>query len=200
MDLYSRLVTFLKVLLPLAALALLSTVFLLSRGTNTDLTIPFAEEEMTDRMQKQQVTAPFFSGTTPSGDELMFTADSATPARPDAPAQATDLRARIVFADGGRITLTSNEGSFALGSDKVTFAGEVEIESSTGYRIETELLNAAISGIEAEAPGDVKGFGPIGEFTAGRMRITAKNEGGPIHLRFNEGVKLIYDPQKPEEE
>ena len=58
MDRYSRMVTFLKVLLPLAALALLSTLFLISRGINTKATIPFAAHEIEERMRGQQITAP----------------------------------------------------------------------------------------------------------------------------------------------
>ena len=43
MDRYSRMIAFLKVLLPLMALALLSTLFLLSQNTEPMASIPFAE-------------------------------------------------------------------------------------------------------------------------------------------------------------
>ena len=45
MDRYSRMVAIFKVLLPLAALAILSTLFLLSRTIDPTTTIPFADQD-----------------------------------------------------------------------------------------------------------------------------------------------------------
>ena len=99
MDRYSRMVALLKVLLPLAALALLSTLFLISRGVNIEATIPFADHEIEERMRGQQITAPFFSGTTAQGDEITVTASIARPGGPSSPAVATDLTAVNSMAD-----------------------------------------------------------------------------------------------------
>lgn len=80
MDRYSRVVSYLKVALPLAALALLSTLFLISRTINTDPSIPFADFELENRLRGQQVTAPFFTGTTATGQEITIAATKALPA------------------------------------------------------------------------------------------------------------------------
>ena len=79
-DGYSRAVAIFKVLLPLAALGILATLFLISRGSQMDAVIPFAEDELNERTTNQQITKPFFSGTTAQGDELVVTADIARPA------------------------------------------------------------------------------------------------------------------------
>jgi len=196
MDLYSRMVALFKVLLPLAALAILSTVFLLSRSVDPTATIPFAEQEMADRMRDQQVTAPFFSGTTSGGDEIMVTASIARPGGPNSPAEATDLDAQITMVDGVRINLQSDTGTVAVDKDLATFDGHVIITTSTGYVVLTDTLNTALSGITANTPGQIEGTGPLGEFTAGNMQIDTKTEGGPVHMLFKNGVKLIYDPKK----
>lgn len=198
MDGYSRTVAYLKVLLPLAALAILSTLFLLSRNTKIDATIPFAEKEIADRLRGQQVTRPFFSGITSDGDAISVTASMAQPGSKGEPAIAHDLSARIDTADGTHITLTSQTGVVSMPDDKVTFTGDVQITSSSGFLIETDQLNAALSGVAADTPDTISGSGPIGTFTAGNMTMTAKNEGGPIHMLFNNGVNLIYVPKKPE--
>ncbi|WP_291737970.1 LPS export ABC transporter periplasmic protein LptC [Leisingera sp. F5] len=198
MDSYSRAVAYLKVLLPLAALVLMSTMFLISRGVNTDAVIPFAQKEIEDRMKGQQVTAPFFSGTTAQGDEIMVTAALARPGGDGTPAVASDLSAEFDLAEGGRITLKSESGTIHPGRDMARFTGNVTITSADGLIVETEELNTALSGLEADSPGSVRATGPIGELTAGKMRIGVKTEGGPIHMLFKNGVKLLYDPQKPE--
>lgn len=198
MDLYSRMVALFKVLLPLAALAILSTVFLLSRSVDPTATIPFAEKEMADRMRDQQVTAPYFSGTTSKGDEIMVTASIARPGGPNSPAEATDLSAQITMADGVRLTLRSDTGSVAVDKDIATFQGNVIITTTTGYVVLTDTLHSALSGITANTPGEIEGSGPLGDFTAGNMQIDTKTEGGPVHMLFKNGVKLIYDPKRSE--
>ncbi|KAE9630927.1 LPS export ABC transporter periplasmic protein LptC [Parasedimentitalea maritima] len=198
MDRYSRMVAFLKVLLPLTALVLLSTLFLISRGVDTDATIPFAEHEIEERMRGQQVTAPFFSGTTAQGDEITVTASIARPGGLASPAVATDLQAVIKMADGGRLMLTSNSGEVYLDKDIASFSGDVAITSTSGLEVTTDLLNATLSGISANSPGPVKATGPIGVLNAGSMQLETKTQGGPLHMLFNNGVKLVYDPQKSE--
>ena len=187
-----------KVLLPLAALAILSTLFLLSRSIDPTGNIPFAENEMADRMRDQQVTAPFFSGTTPDGDEITVNASLARPGGDGTPAEATNLSARLSMVDGVEITLTSDRGTVAVGENTATFQGNVEITSSQGILIKTDSLKTTLNAIAASTPGTVTGTTPFGDFTAGRMQLSELSEGGPLHMVFNDGVKLIYDPKTRE--
>ena len=198
MDRYSRMIAFLKVLLPLAALALLSTLFMISRGVNTEAVIPFAEHEIEERMRGQQITAPYFSGTTSQGDEITVTASIARPGGPTSPPVATDLVAVIRMADGGRLTLSSDSGEVHLDKDTVNFIDNVEITSAAGLLVTTDLLNATLSGISADSPGPVRAIGPIGTLNAGTMQLRTKTQGGPLHMLFNNRVKLVYDPKKSE--
>ena len=195
MDRHSRIVSFLKVLLPLAALAILATLFLLSRSIDPTATIPFAEADMAERLRDQQITAPFFSGTTPKGDEIIVTARIARPAGPGVPAEAKDVSARLTMADGARISLDSDIARINLTEDIATFEGGVRIATQTGFVVHTELLNTALSGMEGNSPGQITGTSPIGDFTAGSMDMESKNGDGTLHLLFKSGVKLIYTPK-----
>ncbi len=198
MDHYSRMVAYLKVLLPLAALGLLSTLFLISRGVNTEATIPFAEHEIEERMRGQQITAPFFSGTTAQGDEITVTASIARPGGLTSPAVATDLVAVIRMTDGDRLTLSSDSGEVQIDKDNASFIGNVEITSAAGLVVTTDLLNATLSNISADSPGPVQAIGPIGTLNAGTMQLRTKTQGGALHMLFNNRVKLVYDPRKSE--
>jgi lipopolysaccharide export system protein LptC len=197
-DRYSRMVAFLKVLLPLAALGLLSTVFLLSRNINPTATIPFAEHEIADRLREKQITAPVFSGTTENGDEISITAAEARPGASGAPATATDLSASILTPEGSRITLRSKTGTVDFFKKRATFGGDVEIQTTTGYALRTALLNTSLDSIDADSPGEVTGDSPIGHLVAGNMTITSEKDDGSMHILFNNGVKLIYTPKQPE--
>ncbi|TMV07054.1 hypothetical protein FGK63_13150 [Ruegeria sediminis] len=198
MDSYSRMVQFLKVLLPLAAIALLSTVFLLSRKIDTDVSGPFSPGDMDERLSGQLVTRPVYSGTTRKGEEIQVSATLARPGGAQSPSQAADLRGRIRFLNGREMTLDSDQGSLRPDRGTVTFTGNVVITTADGIRVTTDTLNTALDEISGDAPGTVTGTGPIGDFTAGRMQFGTETEDGPVHILFTDGVKLIYDPQKPE--
>ena len=199
MDSYSRMVAYLKVILPLAALALLSTLFLLSGGGDREATLPFARQEIEERVRGQQITAPFFSGTTDDGDEITISAALARPGGSGGLAEAKVLSAQMKMAQGGQIALRSDSGTVDPATDAARFDGAVEITTSTGYVVRTDRLDADIGSFHASTPGEVRATGPVGELTAGQMDIAPKNPGGPVHMVFKGGVKLIYDPQKSPE-
>ena len=54
-DRHTRIVGWLKIGLPLAALAILSTLFLLSRRIEPADDLPFAQVELEDRARRQQI-------------------------------------------------------------------------------------------------------------------------------------------------
>jgi lipopolysaccharide export system protein LptC len=202
LDFYSRLIALLKVLLPVTALAILSALFLLSRGTTTVPTLPFAESEVAARTKGQQVTAPFFSGTTENGDLIRLTA--ATARLPESnedgtPATATELSAVIDMAGSGdRIMIDSALGEIPIDGQVAHFRGGVRIRTGTGYDIRTDELHSRMDRIEGEAPGAVEADGPPGRLTAGALSFTARNGDGPVHMLFKNGVRLVYDPRPGE--
>ncbi|WP_299348956.1 LPS export ABC transporter periplasmic protein LptC [uncultured Shimia sp.] len=194
---YSRIVAFLKVLLPLVALALLSTLFLLSRGSSTSDYIPFAQLDLEQRAREQQVTSPFFSGKTSSGHLVRFAAETARPDQQDPEkSSAVDMDARIDLTGGSYITLTSNSAHIDNRTHMAKLLGDVTIVSSNGYTIETAELDAAMRELFAQTPGRVTGSGPAGDFEAGKMIIEAQQDSDEATLFFTNGVKLIYTPTK----
>ncbi len=196
MDRYSRMVALLKVLLPLAALGILSTLFLLSRSVVPTATIPFSERDVAERVESRQITRPYFSGTTTDGGDIVVRAELLHPGGPDEPSEAEGVSGRIVMADGVRLQLEADRVSVSPGQDRARFAGNVKIVSSTGIRVWTEQLDARIDIVAGETPGPVRATGPMGDLEAGKMEYAAKKRGDPLHMLFKNGVKLIYDPAK----
>jgi lipopolysaccharide export system protein LptC len=197
-DRNTRLVTFLKVVLPLAALGILSTLFLLSRSVDPTATLPFGEAEISDRLREERITAPYFSGTTTGGDQIIFTATSARPASGGRLAAAEELSAQITLASGGRVTLKALSGTFDPEGDLARFDGDVRIDTTTGYRLTTDVLRSAITELAIQTDGPVIGNGPLGQLEAGQLVLTSDVETDAAHLVFKNGVKLIYDPKKRE--
>ena len=196
---YSRIVAFLKVILPLCALALLSTLFLLSRnvGGDSSAAIPFAQVDLEQRAREQQITAPFFSGKTSQGHLVRFTAIRALPdSENQNKSRAEKMDARIDLTDGSRLTFSADNALVNNDAHIATLVGGVLITSSNGFTIRTNELSAAMKELYARSPGRVTGTGPAGDFEAGEMLISQPEGSEDATLLFTKGVKLIYTPVK----
>lgn len=188
-------IAWLKILLPLAALALLSTTFLLSRDADPASKVPITGSTDPDGVLREQVTDPYFAGTTNSGGSLTMIASSARPVPGSDEVEAETLDATIVLKDGSEIVLKAPRANLSDKRDDAQLTGGVSIYSSTGYTLTTDSLNAMLSRVEVESLGRVEGAGPAGQLTAGRMRITSGETGDDVQLLFTDGVTMIYDPK-----
>lgn len=195
---YSRFVSLAKIVLPLTALALLSTLFLVARTVDPSKSIPFAEVDVQELAREQRISSPNYSGVTREGSAISIAAASA---RPD-PANgsrvaATDLQARLETGDGGRYDLSSNSGEIDTDAGRAVLVGSVVVTTPTGYRITTEKLTTALKQTKLESVGDVQAVGPAGTLNAGQMVLTRAEEGNEASgylLVFKKGVKLVYTP------
>jgi lipopolysaccharide export system protein LptC len=196
----TRIVTWLKVALPLVALGLLSTLFLLARVVDPDLAIRYSEVDVTELSKDQQVAGPAYAGLTREGASINVTAEAVRPQEEDsAKLEASTVAGSIEFPTGTRADMSAPFALIDTGGDMATFLGGVTILSSLGYRFETETLDAALDRTEIFAESAVRAVGPIGKLDAGSMRITQDDQGGYVAV-FKNGVRLLYDPISPEEQ
>lgn len=189
---YSRFVQFAKIALPLLALGLLSTMFLLSRSVDLDDALPFYEG-IEQIAREQQLASPKFSGVTSDGSTISVTADSAKPDLTD-PRRMTAVKvtADILTQSGSRFMVTSEEALYDGNQDQLNLAGMVRITTSSGYELQTEELSADLAETGLLAPGPVNGTGPSGTLEAGSMELSGTS--GSQVLVFKGGVKLVYEP------
>lgn len=182
------------------ALALLSTLFLLSRAVDPETAIPFADKEIQDRLRDQIVTGPFYYGTTAKGDQIAFSAESLTTPQGEIGANnAVDVDVVMDLAGGGQIKMIADVGRFDIGQDTADLNGNVVITTQTGYRITSARLISLMSRLDVRSPGAVQSQGPIGTLDAGQMVLSTAQSNGPAQLIFTNGVKLIYMPKQDEE-
>jgi len=195
---YSRFIAAAKIVLPLAALALLSTLFLFSRNTDPNRAIPYAQVDVERLAREQRISAPHYTGVTRDGTAISVSARQATP-RDGAPdeATATGLLARLDFAGGTHADIAAAEGRIDTGESLATLAGGVTIDTSDGYHVETQRLRTALDRTSVVTEAPISADSPMGELSAGRMELTDNGgENGGYVLVFKEGVKLIYQPGK----
>jgi lipopolysaccharide export system protein LptC len=194
-DTHTRVVGWLKVALPLAALAILSTLFLVARRIDPEAALPYAEVDVRDLAREPRMTAPTYAGTTSDGAALTLSADEARPASDESSAAAAGLRLDLATPDGGRTELVAAQARMDDTARQVVLSGGVVLTTSTGYRLETAEITAKLDRTGLESRSAVKAVGPAGEITADGMSLSQDNRTpGDYVLVFKGSVRLIYQP------
>ena len=193
---YSRFVFWLKVLLPLAALAILSTLFLVAETLDPEKAIPYADVDVDKLMREQGITRPAFGGVTEGGAKVSVGASSV---RPDQSAEQTfvgeELAALVELPKGTRIDIASPSGVIDNEARVAILDGGARLVTSQGYIVETDKLTTRYDIVQAETAGPVLATGPSGEIAAGRMTLGRDPESGDYLIVFKDGVRPIYQPQ-----
>lgn len=198
-DLYSQVVAWMKIILPLAALGLLSTLFLISRTVDPTQQ-PTVQVDLEQRAHEQGASKPSFAGVTSGGDEVTFKAARARPDLKDPDRLiADDVSAELRLLEGTVIEITAQHADMHQKKFTAALSGSVLLTTTNGYTIETDRLTARFDQLYAESPGPVTGTGPPGNITAGRMVLTGDEGTGDAEMLFTKGVKLIYIPNNPED-
>lgn len=194
---YSRLIGMLKVALPLAALVLLSMLFMVARTLDPEAALPYAQVDIDEMLRDPRLTAPTYSGVTREGDEVVFTAATAHPggvAGTGARAMAPLLR--LIGSDGGETRVSADEARIDPAARELALTGNVQLLTAAGLRLETGELVANLDRSRLQGPGRVLAEAPQGRIEAGGFLLTRGAAPGQEVLVFNGGVKLLYQPQR----
>ncbi|MEC9432264.1 MAG: LPS export ABC transporter periplasmic protein LptC [Pseudomonadota bacterium] len=224
---YSRLVRWLKIGLPLLALALLSSLFLIPQDKVFEGGLVYSTADLISLGEGLQVTNPRIEGATAAGEPFVVEADSATPDGPD-PSLVELARVRGAFEQGAgeaarEIRLTAETGRLRPREQALSLSGAVRLETSDGYVVTTDRVSADLRAGRAEAPGPVRAEGPQGSIEAGSFRAERGPHGAGAaggdgadpaaaaeaklgaprpgdYLWFENGVRVVWKPSRPVEQ
>lgn len=195
-DLHSRMVAWAKILLPLAALGILSTLFLFARAIDPDDAIPYATVDIEDRIREPRMTAPTYSGVTSDGASLSVQAAEARPGSADGAATAQSLIARLETPDGALTDLVAASGTLDDGAGVLSLTGDVRMTTSSGYTVQSQAMTARLDRTGVTSPGDITATAPMGTINATGMSLEQTATPGDYVLVFKGRVRLIYTPQQ----
>ncbi len=192
---YSRIVAWMKVLLPLAAVAVISALFL-SAQKESNLSEIFTTEELLTLGAGLRLDNPRFAGVTENGEPFAIQADWALP--DSAMPRIIDLEnpeGEIEMSDGRTFAARSATGRMHRKQKILVLGGGVVLDTSDGYHAETELLEIDLGAETAMSPGPVSGTGPAGQIDAGSFRATTGAIGvGGRTIWFENKVRLVLIP------
>ncbi|MDE3120206.1 MAG: hypothetical protein KGK00_00410 [Paracoccaceae bacterium] len=193
---YSRVVFWLKILLPLAALVILSVMFLVARTIDPSRAIPFAKVDVTKIAREARISEPTYSGVTEGGSSVKFTASEV---RPDAQTKgrslATDPTLSYTSPSGNTASARSKSGLVDQPGNLATMTGDVTIDTSNDYHVSAPHMEATLDKTRLEATGGIRAEAPMGRITADKLTITPdKTAQKDYVLVFTGNVSLLYNP------
>lgn len=196
-DTYSRLVAWLKIVLPLAALAMLSSLFLMARGIDPNRAVDRADLDVERLVREPRLSGGTYAGVTADGSAITLSAETLqTDLNAATRLHATGLSARIETPDGQNTTLRAETGWIDRELGRLALLGGVDVSAAPGYELVTQSLSARLDRTRAEFEGGVAGTGPPGRISADHLVLRADpaHEGRYI-LDFTDNVMLVYQPQ-----
>lgn len=195
-DTYSRVISWLKVLLPLVALVGLSTLFLFARTINPAQDIPFSDVDIEELTAEQRLGRPTFSGVTGGGAAYSLSAERALPALDGSGRiTASNVTARIDLPEGPGIDVAADSAVVQNAERRAGLTGNVSIETTNGYDMAAEDLNIDYENLRLWSDAEIDVTGPAVDLTAGRFELTGDgSDETPYLLVFKDKVKLVYRP------
>lgn len=198
-DTYSRTVGALKIALPVTALVILSTVFLVSKRVSLDQPPPFDALRLEELLSGEHITSPSFATMTEDGSAVLFAADRAQPRDEQSGSYIAEMvRADIATPDGGRMTMDAPTAMLDQETNELEMTDGVVILTSTGYRITADRFVAKLDETGVVSAGAVVANGPVGTITAGQMEMLESGDGYVVV--FKDRLKLVYDPSDKEDD
>ena len=194
-DVHTRIVGWLKLALPLAALAILSTLFLVADQIDPEDALPYAEVDVEDLAREPRMTMPSYSGTTSDGGAISLVATEARPGSEAAGASAQAVRLELVTVDGATTRMEAAQADMDDTAREIVLSGGVTVTTSTGYSMTTAVVAAKLDRTSLESRAPVTATAPAGRLEAKEMELRQDNRTpGAYLLVFKGAVRLVYLP------
>lgn len=199
----TRIVQMLRVLLPLAALVLLSTLFLFS-GNREDgeSLLPYAEVTPETLAERPSVINPTYAGVARDGTEISMTAASANPATGtrggslvEAEGSSTIDTVAMKLRDPNGVVTDLVAGSGEIAGGIVELREGVKATMSSGWAMTSKAFEAELATGTLSTKDQVDVLAPFGTLTAQEMELRSLPDGsGQRVLDLKGGVRMIYRP------
>lgn len=168
----------------------------MSKSAPDQSEIPFAQVGLIDKIRDQQLSQPYFSGTTEAGDLITL---SATAIKPDlknpGSLMAENILTSLSDQAGQTITFAGQRGVYHDKAKQIDMMSGVQILTEDGYQLSAATLSMSFERASLIADGPIQGTGPQGILEAGRLEVTRENPQAGFLIVFKNGVKVVYDPQ-----
>ena len=176
---YSRFVSLMKVLLPVAALVLVALVALWPQIEDADeqFRIGFSTLKGADGVTDPSMVNARFVGTDKRNRPYSITADIAKRTSPDALNVSLEMpKADMTLKDGAWVILTADTGHYAHDAQTLDLSGNVTLIHDAGYTFTTDRARVSLDDKEARGSAPVHGHGGFGEIDGQGFVYDSEND------------------------
>jgi lipopolysaccharide export system protein LptC len=167
---HDRLIRTLRILLPLAILALAILLAVAPLTIGRDISFVLSKDRVEVSKERLRVTEATYRGEDSRGRPFILRAGSAVQVSSRDPVvRLNALSARIAMAEGPA-TIAARKGRYDMDNERVAIDGPVVFRAQDGYRIQTRDVGIDLSSRQMASGGPVDGQMPLGTFSANRMR------------------------------
>ena len=195
--LYSRLVSLMKLILPLLALVVIALVVAWPHLDTTDIRfrIGFAAPQLNDAEDPSMIN-PRYVGTDKDNQPFSLTADLARNlSGPGTQVELEMPKADITTQDGTWLVLTAENGIYAREAKRLKLNGKVNMFHDHGYEFRTDRAQVDLTTGTASGNDPVEGQGAFGHLTATGFQLT--NKGRTIQFRGKSKLTLYPGTSGP---
>jgi lipopolysaccharide export system protein LptC len=186
---YSKVIRWMRLALPLTALAIAAVVFSWS-GPRESLLSRTMPAEIRKTIGKNELVSPRFENTDAENRPYTLTADRAVQDEADGNVVILEKpKGDMQLENNHWVAMEATEGAFQQNERKLLLRGNVRLFHDGGYQLETPELHIDIAGNTAMSEKDVHGQGPEGTLEA--KGLQGDNVKGT--LIFKGPAKLVLD-------
>lgn len=189
---YSRMVAWLKILLPLIAIAVLGTVFLFNSNDGFEAGFTFSRADIETLEKGSFIKSPQINGITQKGEPFHLLADEIRPLDADNTVVViTNLDVEFRFNSGAWAKVTSPSALMDVAAETVWFESGGRLVTSDGNTAVVDTLHLLMASGELQGSGIVAD-GPLGRVSAENFRIESNGSENRV-LWFENNVRMLYD-------
>ena len=193
-DSYSAFVVWVKTLLPILALGMLSTIFLFSGKVDVTQSLPYAKLNIAEIVREQRITKPYFSGVSDNGTEITLSAAYASSDKQDSDIlNITDLSIILTSENAKTVRITAGLGVLDAAKQKAIVSRNVYLTAMPDFWLKTNGLTVDLKQGVATADTVFQSITALGTIDAGNMLV--KMITNDQQIVFTNGVRLIYYPK-----
>ena len=194
-DSYSAFVVWVKTLLPIVALGMLSTIFLFSGRVDVTQSLPYAKLNIAEIVREQRITKPYFSGVSNNGTEITVSAAYASSDTQNSNIlNITDLSIILISEHEKAVRITAGLGVLDAAKQKAMASKDVYLTAMPDFWLKTNNLTVDLKQGIATADTLFQSITALGTIDAGNMVVKTITSGQQII--FTNGVRLIYYPNQ----
>lgn len=190
---YSRFVTVMKRMLPLAAAGILAAVIAYSLVPRHQERVTLSYSQTGTIHNDLAMLKPRFSDTDAKGNPYVITASQIVQdAKDHSRATMENVEADMQYDNQNWMNATAKSGYFDADARTLTLNGDIALFTDSGYELHTATVDVDLKKNVFDGSTTVTGHGPLGTLRADRFHIDRIKK----QIRLNGHVRMTMYPKK----